>query len=320
MKIFITGATGFIGEEVACGLRRNGHDVLALVRNTANNATVQRLIQQEVQIIQGDLLQPETYKHSLQVCDIIIHCAVDITNYGEVDSIAVDTILSACSKTNDPQQLGTKKKIFLYTSGIMCYAEQLQKLLTEDDLTLTEGWLLHERHINEQKVLHSTNVYGCVIRPAWVYGKRSKHFNQYFLQTINKPATILVTHPNKSYSQIHIDDLVRFYVLACECSSPEIFIQSQIYNVADGSHYTNFEIARAFTKSMNWTGQLIPEDECEEEKSDRWKFRNRTILVDSTKAKNNFGFKCKHKLMLDDVEILKNSSLALYTINQQNNQ
>jgi nucleoside-diphosphate-sugar epimerase len=315
MKIFVTGATGFVGEEVACGLRRNGHDVLALVRNTINNPIVRRLVEQEVQIIQGDLLQQETYKHKFEDCDVIIHCAVDYKNYAQVDNIAVDTILSACaSDFNEQQQLVRKKKVFLYTSGIMCYAEQANKYLTEDDLTLTEGWVLHERHINEQKVLNSSCVYGCVIRPGWVYGKRSKHFIQYFFQTLNNPSKILVTHPNKSYSQIHIDDLVRFYVMACECSSPETFIQSQIYNVADTSHYTNMEIARVLTKSMNWTGELILEDDIEEGKSDQWKFRNRTILVDSIKAEKNFGFKCKHKLMLDDTEILKASCLALHAI------
>jgi nucleoside-diphosphate-sugar epimerase len=314
MKIFVTGATGFIGEEVACGLRRNGHDVRALVRNAHNNTAAQRLVEQEVEIIQGDLIETETYKHVIHDCDIIIHCAVDYNKYGHVDGMAVDTILSVCSKSNDKQQGEKNKKIFLYTSGIMCYAEQRNKILTEEDLTLTQGWVLQERHINEQKVLHSSFVYGCVIRPAWVYGKRSKHFIQYFLQTLNKPSTITVTHPNKSYSEVHIDDLVQFYVLACECQSPERLIRSQIYNVGDTSHYTNIEIARAFTASMNWNGQLVLEDECEEGKDERWKFRNRTIIVDSAKAEKNLGFKCKHKLMLDDVEILKNSCLARNTI------
>ncbi|CAF4705367.1 unnamed protein product [Rotaria sp. Silwood2] len=98
--------------------------------------------------------------------------------------------------------------------------------------------------------------------------------------------------------------------MACECSSPEIIIQSQIYNIGNTNHYTNVDIARALTRSINWSGKLIAEDEREEGKSDQWKFRNRAILVDSTKAEKNFGFKCKHKLMLDDVEILKQSCLA----------
>jgi len=196
----------------------------------------------------------------------------------------------------------------------MCYTEQPNKILTEEDQTLTKGWLLEERYINEQKVLHSSFVHGCVIRPAWVFGKRSKHFIQYFLQTLSKPSTITVTHPNRSYSEVHIDDLVQFYVLACECQSPETLIQSQIYNVSDTSHYTNMEIARAFTTSMNWNGQLVPEDECEEGKSELWKFQNRTVIVGSTKAEKMLGFKCKHKLMLNDVEILKNTCLAMNTI------
>lgn len=316
MKIFVTGATGFIGEEVACGLRRNGHDVQGLARTIQNNPTVQRLVEQEVRIIQGDLTQPETYKDIIRDCDIIIHCAADLMNYGAVDNPTVDTVLSVCGESNGDEQSGRKKKIFLYTSGIMCYAEGKDKILTEEDANLAEGWVLEERHINEQKVLRSSAVYGCVIRPAWVFGKRSKHFIQYFLQTLSNPSTMIIAHPNKSYSEVHIDDLVQFYILACECASPETTLQSQMYNVADASRYTNMEIARAFTAAMNWQGQLIAEEDCEEGKDELWKFRNRTVLVDSSKAQKMLGFQCKHKLMFDNIELLKTSCLARNMIQQ----
>ncbi|CAF1618519.1 unnamed protein product [Didymodactylos carnosus] len=306
MNVFITGGTGNLGEEISYGLRRLGYSVRALVRQIQASSS-QRLLQQEIELCQGNLLEPETYQHLIIDADIIVHCAADYTNYSQVDNIAVDTFLAVC------KSYPYKKRRLLYTSGIMCYAEQTPttKLLTEEDRTLTDGWVIRDRVRNEQKVLENPFIYGCVIRPAWVYGKTSRHFIQYFLKTLENPSTILVTHPQISWSEIHIDDLVRFYQLVCE-SDPDL-IRSQIFNVSDHSQYTNMEIARVYTQAMNWHGELI-EDHEEKEQSEQWKFCNRTILVDSSKATKILGFKCKHKLMLDDVKILKQTCLARHQI------
>jgi len=303
MKVFLTGATGIIGEEVAYELRRNGFSVLALVRNIENNPIAQRLIQGEIQLFKGSLLDTSTYKHLVKDCDIIIHCAVDYGNYGEVDNTAVDCFLAVAQE----QSTGVKKRL-LYTSGIMSYKGQEQpKLLTEEDASAQGKWLVDVRIQNEQKLLTSPFVDGCVIRPGWVFGKRSGHFVEYFLQPLGdpSPSTIVVRHPQIRWSEIHVDDLVHFYLLACECTPDQI--RSQKFNVADKSNYTNMEIARAFTSSVNWNGELI--EGKDDNESEQFKFRNRTVLVSSDKATKILGWKCKHKLMLDDVEILRDACL-----------
>jgi len=78
-----------------------------------------------VGIIQGDLIKPETYKHVIHDCDIIIHCAVDYTNYGQVDDIAVDTILSVCGESNNEQQ-AEKTKSVSYIHRELCVTQNNQ--------------------------------------------------------------------------------------------------------------------------------------------------------------------------------------------------
>jgi nucleoside-diphosphate-sugar epimerase len=72
MKVFITGATGFIGGAVARALRQRGDDVVALVRNPARAAELQRL---DCTIVSGDLTDVDAIERGMQGCDAAIHAA-----------------------------------------------------------------------------------------------------------------------------------------------------------------------------------------------------------------------------------------------------
>lgn len=56
--VFVTGASGFIGEEVALGFRRAGHRVYGLVRSPEKAAW---LAFNEITPVVGDLLKPGSY-------------------------------------------------------------------------------------------------------------------------------------------------------------------------------------------------------------------------------------------------------------------
>ena len=74
MKIFVTGATGFVGHHVAKALAREGADLRLLVRKTSNLANLEG-ISGDTHI--GDLAQPETLRPALQGCDAVMHVAAD---------------------------------------------------------------------------------------------------------------------------------------------------------------------------------------------------------------------------------------------------
>jgi len=72
MRIFITGATGFIGGEVARRLRGRGDDVRALVRNPASVAALTAI---GCEPVAGDLHDTAAIRSALDGCDAAIHCA-----------------------------------------------------------------------------------------------------------------------------------------------------------------------------------------------------------------------------------------------------
>jgi dihydroflavonol-4-reductase len=74
MKVFLTGATGFVGHHVARALAAEGAQLRMLVRKTSNLANLEG-IAGETHL--GDLAEPESIRTALAGCDAMVHVAAD---------------------------------------------------------------------------------------------------------------------------------------------------------------------------------------------------------------------------------------------------
>jgi dihydroflavonol-4-reductase len=74
VKVFLTGATGFIGSHVAQELARRGAGLRVLVRPSS---PLENLAGLPVETFVGNLLQPESLRAGVAGCDAVIHLAAD---------------------------------------------------------------------------------------------------------------------------------------------------------------------------------------------------------------------------------------------------
>jgi dihydroflavonol-4-reductase len=74
MKIFVTGATGFVGNHVARALAKEGAELRMLVRKTSNLAHLEGI---EGEVEYGDLARTETFAAAMADCDAVVHVAAD---------------------------------------------------------------------------------------------------------------------------------------------------------------------------------------------------------------------------------------------------
>ena len=78
MKIFLTGATGFVGHHVAKALAAEGADLRLLVRKTSKLSNLEGInIGAGGDTVVGDLADPESLKPALAGCDALVHVAAD---------------------------------------------------------------------------------------------------------------------------------------------------------------------------------------------------------------------------------------------------
>jgi len=74
MKTFITGASGFVGSAVLRRLVEENHTVVALVRPSSDRSNLAGL---PVEIVTGDLTDPDSFAAALVGCDYLFHVAAD---------------------------------------------------------------------------------------------------------------------------------------------------------------------------------------------------------------------------------------------------
>ena len=74
MKIFVTGATGFVGSHVARALADQGADLRLLVRPSSNPRNIESL---RADRVSGDLRDPSSLEKAISGCDAIFHVAAD---------------------------------------------------------------------------------------------------------------------------------------------------------------------------------------------------------------------------------------------------
>ena len=80
MKVFVTGAEGFIGSHLVEALVRSGHDVRALVQYNSFNSkgwldSMAPEMRGQIEVIAGDVRDRSQMSHCVQGCDAVFHLA-----------------------------------------------------------------------------------------------------------------------------------------------------------------------------------------------------------------------------------------------------
>src|SRR6185295_15451825 len=207
MKVFLTGATGYIGMAVAERLRAAGHQLAGLARSDEAAAKLEAA---GVTPVRGDFTNPAAVASGARAADAVISMA---TTYDPtVDAPAVDAILDALAGSNKP---------FIYTSGIWVNGDTGG--IVVDETTPPEPVeLVAWRKAVEDRVLQAAKrgVRSVVIRPAIVYG-RGGGIPAGFVESAQKDgaARYVGTGENR-WPFVHVDDLAELYLLALEKAPP----------------------------------------------------------------------------------------------------
>jgi nucleoside-diphosphate-sugar epimerase len=125
MRVFITGATGFVGSAIVPELINAGHQVLGLARS---DASAQALVAMGAEVQRGSLEDLDSLRSGALAADAVIHAGFihDFTNYAasaEVDRIAIETIGEAVKGS----------RLFIVTSGTALANAAPGRLATEND-------------------------------------------------------------------------------------------------------------------------------------------------------------------------------------------
>jgi nucleoside-diphosphate-sugar epimerase len=239
MRIFVTGASGFVGSAIVSELLAHGHQVAGLVRSEKSASAVKAA---GAEPVMGDVNDPQVLKKSIATCDAVIHTAFnhDFSRYAqscEDDRLVIGYLGEAIGSTGKP---------LLITSGIGLL--NYDRVVTEDD-ELSSGSSETPRSASEEaaKVLMGKggNVY--IVRlPPSVHGRGDHGFVPMLIDTArSKQEAAFAGDGSNRWTAVHRSDAAAVYRLIVEKQPAQ-----RVYHPVAEESIAFSEIARAIGQGL----------------------------------------------------------------------
>ncbi|WP_375272636.1 SDR family oxidoreductase [Sphingomonas sp.] len=251
MRVFLTGATGFIGSHIIPVLLEHGHQVTGLTRSDAG---ARQLEAAGVDVHRGDLERPETLASGAAAADAVIHCAFDHDFQNFVANTRKDE--SAIIAMGEALE-GTQKPI-LITSGVGIGTPLHGGPAIEDVLnprhanpriaTELAGAALTARRVDVRTIrlpqVHDTSRAG-LITPLVAEARRAG-------------AAAYLDEGQTRWAAAHVVDVAKLYVLALEQGEP-----GARYNASVEEGVTARAIAEAIGEGTGLPVRSVAADQIE---------------------------------------------------------
>lgn len=125
-KIFLTGASGFIGSNLVKRLFLDNNRIYALVRRPLEH------LDKGVRIVEADILKPETYISAVQECNILFHCAAYIsfnnTDFQKAYQVNVEGTRNVLQAA---YQAKVRKVVHLSACSVLGYSQNRDEIIDE---------------------------------------------------------------------------------------------------------------------------------------------------------------------------------------------
>jgi nucleoside-diphosphate-sugar epimerase len=291
MRVFVTGATGFVGQAVAAAFARRGHRVLGLTRSADRAA---RLARDEVEPVIGSLQEPAAWRERAAGCQVLVHCAIDhAAKAFELDRATVRTL----------SEIGGRRgtgKMLIYTSGVWVYGDTGDRRVDESSPT-NPPKVVAARVENEHFVLSCARpeLATLVIRPGCVYGGSGSLTAKWFESAATRGSASFVGDGAQRWAMVHREDLAELYVRAGESG-----LACEVLNATDRSRSTVRECAEAASRAAGAHGSVepIPLAEAQQLLGLLAEPLGFSQHVDSGKAVRLLGWQPRHAGFVDEAE------------------
>jgi nucleoside-diphosphate-sugar epimerase len=218
MKIFVTGALGFIGAHFVERALAEGHKVSGIYRSASGDKQqlLQLLTSKGAKLQQGDVVAPESYERLLVGMQCVCHFAAAFKDplhseeeFHRINVKGTERVLLSAANC------GVQRFVFCSTAGI--YGQQLSGIT--DECATPRPWNAYERskHAAENCVRHLSlqrRTQYVILRPAVVYGPRDDRLFKLFRSAAKGRFPLFGPGRGRRH-MVYVSDVVDAFLLAC---------------------------------------------------------------------------------------------------------
>jgi UDP-glucose 4-epimerase len=217
-KIFVTGATGFIGGNLVHRLVTEGYSVGALVRPASVSKKTGRI--EGVSYFKGDIRNYEDLNKTFKVFepDAVIHLVTYYAVMHRADEIGVmvDTNVKGTINLLEAARESGAVKLFINTSSTQVYKQKKQCLKEEDTIKPQSLYAVTKIYAEEACSYYADAFHlPCVtlrLFPPYGPGDKERRLIPYVIGSFFKKTPPNLTTGKQEWDFVYVDDIVRAYV------------------------------------------------------------------------------------------------------------
>jgi nucleoside-diphosphate-sugar epimerase len=213
-RVLLTGATGFIGSHVA---RRLISEKKALVRGLVRDPAKGRHLRElGVDVVQGDLRDPDSLQSAVQGCSVVIHAAAQVSSLPEREIFVqanvqgTENILRASAAASVHR--------FVHLSSVAVFGLPKSGEITDQSPRSPCGDPYCDTKLRAEELVFQYHREGrvpvTILRPSAVYGPGSTHWTVIPLKRIKKGKMFVFSGGRGRLNYVYIDNLVDALLLA----------------------------------------------------------------------------------------------------------
>ena len=248
MRVFVTGATGFIGGAIVRALAPR-HAVLAMSRSEAGDETVKRL---GAVPVRADLLTLEPGQ--IPACDAVVHCAAWVEPWGRREDYWRANVEGTARVLAAAKAAGAKRFVHMSTEAVLWRGQHLRDVDETHPYPKRTPFLYAETKAEAERRVLAANAPGfetIVLRPRFVWGPGDRTIVPEARALVERGAFVWLDGGRARTSTTHVANLAHATQLALEKGRG-----GQVYFVTDGviSDFKSF-----LTKLLGAHGVTPPE-------------------------------------------------------------
>lgn len=219
MRLLVTGGTGFIGSHLAEQGRRLGAEVvvLGLTDRPEEQANVELLRRQGVQVVPGSITDPDLCGQAVRGATHVFHLAVAMREGAKSDQFFQSVNLDGTRRLLEASvDAGVRR--FVYCSTIGIYGHRAPGI-TREDSPLAPGNIYERTKVSAERLVREfgseRRLPYTILRPADVYGPRDRRLLKLF-KGVGAGRFPLFGRGEGRRHMIYVDDVVSGFFRACE--------------------------------------------------------------------------------------------------------